>query len=542
MQKPKNPHRQPRRWITPAAMSAVLALTFTACSADETSEPQAEAAEVGGALIIGMTSSNIPLLDTAMASSEGGEGWRFVGNQLYDGLTRWDLSDPTSAPTVEPALAESWTWSDDLTTWEFVLRDGIVFHDGTPWDADAAIYNLGRYVDQGDPQFYEELRAAAAEPIAGVESFQKIDDMTIEVTTTGPWANLPSDLTTLYFASPTAVEELGNDGFAESPVGTGPFMFEELVVGQQLTMSGNPDYWRSEVLLDTLILQPIPDTTARVAALQSGSVNWIEAPTPDDSTVLSEAGFTVHLNSYDHQWLWMFDTTQEPFDDVRVRQAFNFAINRESLSDDLLQGTAEPLYQFAPSANFAYREENDLYSYDPAEAVRLLEEAGYADGLTVTLVYPTSGSGNMFPTPMNEVLQADLADVGVTIELQPIEWSAMLQAYFVGEIAEGAAVENMSLSLASEGNWSSYLQSDSPYNLTNYDNSEVDALYAQAKQTGDMGQRGDIYAEAAAIITDEAPYLFVVSDMNPRATATTVHGFENPKSWYVDLTTVWVED
>jgi peptide/nickel transport system substrate-binding protein len=527
-----------KKRITLASVGITAALLLSACSTS--AEPAASVDGEGGTLTIGMTASNVPLLDTAMSGSEGGEGWRFVGNQLYDGLTRWDLSDPDTVPTIVPALAESWEVSDDLTTWTFKLREGVTFHDGTPFDADAAVYNFGRIVDQGDPQFYPELRAAASEPVAGLKGYRKIDDMTIELTTIGPWANLPSDLATLYFASPTALEELGNDGFLKAPVGTGPFEFEELIEGESLTLDSYDDYWRDPAKVDTLVLRPIPDATARVAALRNGEVNWIEAPQPDDKAGLESAGFTVNLNSYDHIWTWLLDTQKEPFNDVRVRQAMNYAIDRESLSENLLQGTAEPVAQFVPKANFAYREENDLYSYDPDKAVELLTAAGYADGFDITLSYPTGGSGNMFPTPMNEALQADLAKVGINVTLAPIEWAALLQDYFVGNIPGGAEAMTISMSIAAEGNWAAYLQSDSVTNLPGYDSPEVDALFAEAKKTGDVDARSDIYAEAGRIITEDAPWMFVVTDLNARATAPTVHDFEMPMSWYVDLTKLWV--
>jgi len=526
-------------WIRLGAVAITAVVALSACSAGTDGGSAAEGS--GGTLTIGMTASNIPLLDTAMSGSEGGEGWRFVGNQLYNGLTQWDLSDPDVVPTIIPALAESWEVSEDLTTWTFTLREGVTFHDGTPFDADAAVYNLGRYVDQGDPQFYPELRAAASEPVAGLKGFSKIDDMTIEITTVGPWANLPSDLATLYFASPTALEELGNDGFLKAPVGTGPFEFVELQEGESLTLASYDDYWAGEAKVDNLVLRPIPDATARVAALRNGEVNWIEVPQPDDKEGLEAAGFTVELNSYDHIWSWLLDTQKEPFNDVRVRQALNYAIDRESLSENLLQGTAEPVAQFVPKANFAYDAANDVYNYDPEKAVELLTEAGYPDGFTITLSYPTGGSGNMLPTPMNEALQADLAKVGIDVVLEPIEWAAMLQDYFVGNMPGGAEAMTISMSLAAEGNWAAYLQSDSATNPPGYDNPEVDALFALAKETGDVDERAAIYTEAGKIITEDAPWLYVVTDLNARAIAPSVHDFEMPQSWYVDLTQLWVE-
>lgn len=536
-------HRTRPRSLTFAAVAVAASLLVAACAtgggSDSSAADQSGAANV---LIIGMTATNIPLLDTTLSQNEGYEGIRFVGNQMYDALSRFDLSDPGEIPDVVPALAESWTPNEDLSVWTFKLRPDVTFHDGEPWNADAAMFNLDRVLDQAAPQYYPELNAQAGLAIGGVQSARKIDDMTIEISTKGPWSHLPADLTTIFFGSPKAIEELGNQGFGQAPVGTGPFRFKEHVQGQRLVLDKNSDYWRGAPELDQVILRPIPDPTARVAALRSGEVNWIEVPLPDDVASLEAEGFTVHLNSYDHEWPWVFDTTKAPFDDRRVRQALNYAIDRESLTKDILQDTAAPLPQAAAEANFAHRADNDLYTYDPAKAKALLAEAGYPDGFTFRLSFPTSGSGNMVPIPMNEALQADLAEIGVEVQLEPIEWAAMLTDFFVGNIPGGAEAINISLSYQQEGFWTSWYGTGSASNAGKYSNPDVDALFTKAKTIVDPAARGEVYAQAAKILTEDAPWLFVASDLNPRATSPSVHGFDMPKSWFVDLTGVSVGD
>ncbi len=529
-------------------------MLFTAsCGNDDsndTSETQEEAAGIGpttdltqgtgGELVIGMTASNIPLLDTGLAQNEGYEGIRFVGNQLYDGLTRFDLSSEEGVPEVVPALAESWEVSEDLVTWTFTLREGVTFHDGEPWNADAAVFNLERYTDEEAPHYYPELAAQGGINVGGIDTVSKIDEMTIEITTNGPWSYLPIDLAAVFFGSPTAIQELGNEAFGEAPVGTGPFKFVELERGERLVMEKNEDYWRGAPALDTLVLRPIPDSTARVAALRAGEVAWIEVPLPDDIPGLVDAGFQVLLNTYDHIWPWVLDTSKPPFDDVRVRQALNYAINRESLSTDILQGTAQPAYQAVPSANFAFDGGDDVYSYDPDLAMELLTEAGYPDGLSFRLSFPTSGSGNMSPIPMNESLQADLAAVGIEVQLEPIEWAAMLEDFFIGNIPGGAEALNISLSYQQEGFWALWFGSESGLNAGKYSNADVDALFEEAQNTEVPADRASIYSEAAEYITADAAWLFVVSDLNPRAVAPQVHNFRMAQSWFVDLTEVWV--
>jgi peptide/nickel transport system substrate-binding protein len=489
-------------------------------------------------LIIGMTASDIPLLDTGLSQNQGYEGFRFVGNQLYDGLTRFDLKQGDKIPPVIPGLALSWTPDKTASHWTFKLRPNVKFTDGTPFNADAVVFNINRYAVKSSPEFYETLNAQASIGIAGIKDAKKIDDLTVQIDTDGPLAYLPSNLTTIFMGSPTAIKAEGNAGFGKKPVGTGPFEFVSETRGQQLVLKANPNYWGGAPKVSQLILRPIPDATARVAAIRSGQVNWIEVPPPDDVPTMTKDGYQVLTNSYDHVWPWVFDLTRKPFNELKVRQAMNFAINREAMIKGVLQGTADPEFQAAARANAAYRPANNLYSYNPDKAKQLLAEAGYPNGFSTTLSYPTSGSGNMVPTPMNEALQQDLAAVGVKVKLQPVEWASMLTDYFNGKIPGGADMINISLSMQQEGFWNVWFGTESPTNVGKYSNPKVDALLTQAKSTVDDTARSNLYAQASALVTADAPWLFVVDDRNPRVLAANVKGFIEPKSWFVDLTTV----
>jgi len=494
----------------------------------------------GGTLIIGMTASDIPQLDTVLAGGQGYEGDRFVGNQLYDGFTKFDLKQSTEVPKVVPDLAESWTVTPDASTWTFKLRPGVTFHDGTPWNADAAVFNFDRFTNKQSPYYSATLGATAGLAIVGIKTVTKVDDLTIEIDTNGPDAHLPSDLTTVYMASPTAVKKDGNDGFANNPVGTGPFKFVSVTRGQRLELTKNESYWAGAPKLDKLILRPIPDATARVAAIRSGEVNWIEVPPPDDVASLKGDGFQILTNQYDHIWPWIFDTSQKPWNDVRVRQAAEYAINRDAMAKTLLHDTAQPAAQLTPPANASYSKADDMYGYDPAKAKQLLADAGYPNGFKATVSIPTSGSGNMIPIPMNEELQRDLGAVGIQVELKPIEWAAMLQQFAGGKFPDGASAVNISLTFQAEATWSLLFNSKSPINIGKYANPVVDQALTQAAGTLDDAARNKLYEQASAQITKDAAWLVVVNDLNPRALSPKVHGFIQPKSWFADLTTVSV--
>jgi peptide/nickel transport system substrate-binding protein len=340
------------------------------------------------------------------------------------------------------------------------------------------------------------------------------------------------------FGSPTAIKAEGNEGFGEAPVGTGPFEFSSQSSGT-LELVANEDYWRGAPKLDALVLRAIPDVTARTAALRSGEVNWIETPSPDDIPSLADDGYHVLQNSYDHNWPWIFNTTQAPFDDIKVRQAFEYAVDRESLIDNVLNGTAEPAAQGVAPANPAFDAANDAYSFDPDLAKKMLAEAGYPDGITVSLAYPTGGSGNMVPGPMNEALQQQLAEVGITVELIPLEWATLAADFGSGKVAQDADLLNISLGFVQEGNFD-LLVGSSSINVSGLHDPDAEALFEQAKSEFDDTARYALYSKAMKILTDDAQWLYIVHDLNPRVLTSDVTGFVDPKSWFLDLTTVTV--
>jgi peptide/nickel transport system substrate-binding protein len=485
-----------------------------------------------------MTAGAIPPLDTELAGGQGYEGDRFVGNQLYDGLTRFNLLQSTQVPSVIPDLATSWSASPNGNKWTFHLRPGVTFTDGTPFNASAVIFNIERVFDHSF-KYYDAALGTLVSTIP-IESWQQVDDLTVQLNLKAPDAHLPSDLTTFYFASPTAVEKYGNIGFDSHPVGTGPFAYESEVPGQELILGPNPRYWAGAPKLAKLVLKPIPDASARIAALRSGEVNWIEYPTPDDIDTLRGRGFQIYQNTYDHIWPWLFNLNVKPWNNAKVRQAANYAINRQAMATYLLHGTAVPAYQLIPPANNAYASTNFAYSYDPARARQLLAEAGFSKGVSATVSYPTSGSGNMIPGPMNEELQQDLAAVGIHVTLVPMEWATMLTQFETGQVPGSSSATNISLSFQQEDTWEFLFTSSSPINVSHYDNPTVNSLLAKTQTVVDPAARAKLYSEAGNLITMDAPWLFVVNDENPRALAPNVHGFIEPKSWFVNLTTVWV--
>lgn len=530
-----------------AVLAATAVALLAACGVSDPTEPaQAEvtAGGGGGRLTIAMTAANIPGLDTP--PTEGGEGFRFVGYQLYDPLVTWDLSSADRLATLAPGLAESWEVDpDDPTVWTFELRDGVTFHDGTPWDADAAVFQLDRIMNP-DFEYYSEAAAgASASYVAYIADYAKVDDDTITITTKEPNSFLPYSLTSVLFPSPTAVMELGNDDYATAPVGTGPFRFTSMVDRQSLLLEANPDYWRGAPKVAELELVPVPEPAARLAALLSGSVDWAEVPPPDGLAQLEAEGFTIHTNSIPFVWPWVLDVSKPPLDDVRVRQALNLAVDREAMIDNILHGTAEPATGPVYPGHPWFPEDAPRYEYDPGRARDLLAEAGYPDGFSLHVMAPTSGSGNMLPLPMNEFVQQQLAQIGVDVELELIEWNTMRTTYRAG-FPDGVGALQYAWTVSTP-DWLQrfYHSSSTPPNGLNpgaYANPRVDELLALAQATFDEAERDEIMKQVVFEVQSEAPWLFVVHDLNSRVTAPGVSGLVMAQSSYVDLTLVSVDD
>jgi peptide/nickel transport system substrate-binding protein len=538
--------RRPRFAPRSLVALSLLGVGLSACGGGGSSSagnasgsPGAASSDRGGTLVIAMTAANIPPPTPGGYETEGWEGERFVGFNLYAGLTRLKINQNSTGPSAEPDLAVSWTSSPDAKLWTFNLRPGVSFSDGTPWNADAAVFDLRRILDSKF-QYYDANDAGLlAFYTTNLDSVAKVDDMTVTVAAKTPDAFVPTDMPFLTMGSPTALVKEGKD-FVNHPVGSGPFMMTSMVVGQSLTMVPNPHYWGPAPKLDKVVLRPIPDATARVTALRNGEVNWIEFPAPDAIQPLKSSGFTLYEEPYSHIWPWVFDTTKGPLKDVRVRQALNYAIDRQSMVRNILQGTGTPAQQYIPKPDTGYDPKNDTLTYDPAKAKQLLADAGYPNGFTMSVVYPASGSGNMVPIPMDQFMQSELAKIGVTVKLIQIEWSTMVTDYAADKISNGADAEMISLGFYPPDVWNTTFGTNQVSNIGHWSDPRFDQVMQKIFATTDPVQQVSLFQDMNSVLMDGQPWLLVVSDLNPRMLSPKVHGFVQPKAVWVDLRSVWV--
>ena len=516
-------------------------------------------------LRIGMTAADIPR--TSGQPDQGFEGNRFTGLTMYDALTMWDLSSADKPSVLIPGLATEWKVDEaDHKKWTFKLRPGVAFHDGSPFNADAVVWNVEKVLKQDAPQYDASQVGLTASRMPTLVSARKIDDMTVELTTKEPDSFLPINLTNLFMASPTKWQKLfdaaaGADAktksqaawaaFAKDASGTGPWKMSSFTPRERLELVKNDNYWDKARIphVDKMLLLPMPEASARTAALLSGQVDWVEAPAPDALPEIKQRGFVVYSNEEPHVWPWQFSRIPDsPWNDIRVRKAANLCIDREGLRDGLLGGLMVPATgTFEAGHPWRGKPTFDI-KYDKPAAQKLMQEAGFGPNkrLAVKIQTSASGSGQMMPLPMNEYLQQALAECYFDVQFDVIEWNTLINNWRRGAKDPSANGSNaVNVTYAAMDPFFAlvrFLQSSMAPPVSNnwgyINNPEFDALVTKARQTFDPAARDTVLAELHAASVDDAAFLYVGHDVAPRAMSRKVKGFVQPKSWFVDFSPV----
>ena len=515
----------------------------------------ADPAAAQGTLRIGMTVADIPL--TTGQPDQGMEGYRFTGYTIYDALVNWDLSRADVAPTLKPGLALFWEADPaDRRRWRFHLRPGVRFHDGSAFDADAAVWNLAKIYDKASPQFDARQSAQVSGRLTAIAGFRAIDPATVEITTKDVDAFFPYEISYLLFSSPAQWEKLGRDWsqVALHPSGTGPFRVESVEPRQRLVLVRNAQYWDKDRVpkLDRLILRPVPEATTRTSALLSHQIDWAEAPAPDNLPQLRAAGMAIVQNVYPH--LWPYEPSRlpgSPWNDVRVRKAVNLAIDRNGMTE-LLGGTMKPATGYVTENSPWYGTPGFHIKYDPDAAKRLLEEAGYGPGkpLHLRVAISTSGSGQMQPQVMNEFIQQNLAAVGIDLQFDVLEWETLRGRRRIGAQApvnkDIGAINNsygpIDPATAFVRQFASWMDAPAGFNWGQFHDADVDALLRQAQSSFVPAEQDALLAKVHAKVVDEAAYVFVAHDLAPRAMSKQVRGYVQAQSWFPQLTSVFMAE
>jgi len=410
---------------------------------------------------------------------------------------------------VVPKLAKAWEVSDDGLSVTLKLRSGVVFHDGTPCDASAVKWNLDRLLD---PNIRVPMRA----PFTPIERVEVVDSLTIKLVLKHPAPALVAALTmtTAGIVSPASIGKYGNtyDNIVH-PVGTGPYKFAEYVKGQRLMVERFEDYWGKKPYYDEVIFRIVPEAVTRESLLLAGQVDMVILPPVADIPALkNNPRVKVLLAPSDRTIFIAINNLRSPFDDVRVRQALNYAVDKEAIIKGILFGAADPMdAPMAPSL-FGYCSIGG-YEYDPDKARALLREAGVAPGTKVELLTPTGRYLQDFQA--SQAIAGYLRDVGLDISVRTMDWPS-----YVATILKPPGENTTQLHYLG---WApSYLDatqqmlqfhsSQWPRNglaTSFYKNPKVDELIEAADREVDPGRRAALYCEAAKLIWNDAPWIFL---------------------------------
>ncbi len=331
--------------------------------------------------------------------------------------------------------------------------------------------------------------------------------------------------------SPAALKEYGAD-FRTNPVGTGPFQFKEWVPNQRLELVRYDDYWKGPAALDGVVFRPIVEEQTRVTELQAGNIDFAYDLPPDNVAQLkSSPDVNFFETPLGHVWFLVMNTKAGPTADVKVRQAVAYAINSEQIINDILQGTGVPAFGPVPSAIGAMYGQESLpyYTYDPEKARSLLAEAGLEGGFQTKFWVPQSGSGMQSSRTMGEAIQANLAEIGITAQIEVSEWGAYLEQYAKGlpdDVAfaecswfatDARNIPNLTLTCSTV--------SPAGYNAGYYCSEEIDALIDEFTKTLDTDRQGEILANLQEIVMNDVPNFYVDSQLGTGAMSKKFAGF-----------------
>jgi peptide/nickel transport system substrate-binding protein len=426
---------------------------------------------------------------------------RSIMGAIFDTLVVRD-----DAMAIQPSLATAWD-APDGSTWIFHLRDGVKFHNGDAFDANAVKFTLERFVDPN-------TKAAQASLLKPVSSVEVVDPRTVKVTTNGPYpALLPVLADYVYVMDPTVVGQDAN----KTVIGTGPYQFVSWQPGQQVVIKSNPAYWGNKPQLDQIVLKPIPEAAARLVELQSGGVDIVSPVAPTQYADVSKTGANL-VKAPGTIITIMFNLAMKPFDDVRVRQAFNYAVDKQAIINGVLQGAGYAMGSVLRQGMLGYDAGIQPYAYDPAKARSLLADAGQSN-LTVDLGSPDGRYPN--DKLVAQAVAAQLGQVGVTANVNTSEYGAYvqniighkLQFFLIGQTGVTSEI-NMPQALSPSGAL-----------YQNYNNQQALDLIQQAASTVDGGQREMIYKQVAQIVHDDPPWLFMYSQEDAYGVASRVSGF-----------------
>ncbi len=506
--------RAQKLFIGLVILSLTLVTTLAACGGSGNGNTTNNGSSKGGNLVVGLNSDVVtldPLKSSALVD-------RQVMLNMYDTLVALN-----SQGQIVPDLATSWT-TPTSTQLVFTLRTGVTFWDGTPFNADAVVFNINRILTTPSSPRASELSTVA--------SVTAVDATHVQFTLKKAFSPLLATLTDRsgMILSPTAVQKAGaNLGNDATGAGSGPFMFKEWVKGDHLTLTRNPHYWMKDSqgvalpYLQSIKYRPITNESVEFSNLQTSAINVADTIAPTDVATAKSSSNLVYAQGSGLSFFGvMLNTKAAPFNNVNVRQAIEWGVNRQEILHSVLQDVGVVAQGPIAPTSWAYDSNFAPYTYDITKAKAALAAGGAAKGISFTLLIT---SGSPVNTQEAQFIQAELQPAGITVNIKQETFATLLNDTDPSVHNFQAALLGWSGRPDPDGNMYAWFHTGGGDNSMQYSNPQVDSLLEAARATTDQGQRTTDYQQAQQIILQDASYVFINHGVNLEAITNNVKNF-----------------
>lgn len=507
------------------AFVMALAMILTGCG----NGSSGKSGDSGKTLVFGR-GADTTSLDPAVVTD--GESFRVTQN-IYDTLVAYDYKNQSTE--VKPSLASSWKISSDGKTYTFTLRKGVKFQDGTAFNADAVVYNFERWMNgkkSGKFAYFPSMFGGyKGDEGLVIKSVTASDENTVVFTLKRPSAPFLKNLAMSPFAiaSPAAIKKSGDKFGTSTAVGTGPYVFKSWKKNNTITLVKNKHYWKKGLpKLDSIVFKVIPDNSSRLNALKNGEIDLMDGLNPSDvDGIQDNKDFHVYYRPPMNVAYLGFNVTIKPFDNKKVRQALNMAVDKEALNKAFYNGQAQPATNPMPPVLLGFDKSIKDYPFDLKKAKKLLAEAGYPNGFTTTL-YTMSNPRDYMPQPAKtaEAIQATFDKIGVKVKIENVEWSSYIEKlqkggapmYLMGWIGDNGDPDNFLYTLLDK-------DSAGSNNLSFYKSEPLHKVLIDAQTETDEAKRAALYEKAQQIIHEDAPWVPLEYAKAPLVGKSTVSGY-----------------
>ena len=465
-----------KKKILAMLLTAVMAVSLAACGGSAGNSTESDS------FIYGMAGE---ITDFDPFSSGGTANSRTVTFNIFEGLVKVSTDG-----TVKPAVAEEAVMNEDATVYTFTLRDGIKFHNGNEVTMDDVLYSVQKAIDAGTNGYNE------------IASFEAVDDRTLTVTLNRTDAGFLD-----YFTQ--AIIPAGSDDNGEmllAPIGTGPYMFGEYEVAQQVTLKKFDEYWGEGGSIDEIVVRFLSDQNAQLTNFQSGAIDGFGGY-GEMGEQINEENATITQTLSNMSQVLALNNAVEPFTDVRVRQAVALAVDSHDVLETINYGIGQVVGSPVPPALTRYYmpELEDQYAKDNDAARQLLKDAGYPDGFTFTVRVPSN-----YPVHVHcaEQIVSQLAEVGIDMKIEQIDWGTWLEKVYKGRDYEATLISVDGSTISPTAFLARYT-SDSKSNFMNFSSAAYDEAYAEALNATDEETQVSAFKAAQQILADECPGVFI---------------------------------